>query len=125
MHECTLFRERRLPQTFHAAAAGLQHPGVHVEAGLGHELVPHQVGVVGRGDEVVAERLRHVLGHHVVLWVEDVPRRAAHVAGETWVTHTQNLFYNVLQLKMKMNIPYWTSPGSPLPVSVNFRSFGA
>ena len=68
--------------TFHAAAARLQHPGVHVHPGLGHELVPHQVGVVGGGDEVVAEGPVHVLVHLVVLGTEDVPRRAAHVVGE-------------------------------------------
>ena len=70
--------------TLHTAAAGLQHPGVHVHPGLGHQLVPHQVGVVGRGDEVVAERLLHVLQHAVVLRVEDVPRRAAHVVSNAW-----------------------------------------
>ena len=48
------------------------------------ELVPHQVGVVGGGDEVVAEGAVHVLVHLVVLGTEDVPRRAAHVVGEAW-----------------------------------------
>ena len=70
-------------QTFHAAAAGLQHPGVHVHPGLGHELVSHQVGVVGGSDEVAPQRLSHVLVHIVVFWVEDVPSRTAQVVGET------------------------------------------
>lgn len=70
--------------TFHTAAAGLQHPGIHVHPGLRHQLVAHQVGVVRGGDEVVAQRLGHVLVHVVVLWVEDVPSWAAHVICKTW-----------------------------------------
>jgi len=70
--------------TFDAATAGLQHPGVHVHPGLGHQLVAHQVGVVRGGDEVVAQRLVHVLVHFVVLGVEDVARRAASVVRDTW-----------------------------------------
>lgn len=70
--------------TFHTAAAGLQHPGVHVHPGLGHELVAHQVGVVRGGDEVVAQWLGHVLVHGVVFWVENVPGRTAHVVCKTW-----------------------------------------
>lgn len=79
-------RGRRVPEppplTLHAAAAGLQDPGVHVHSRLGHELVAHEVGVVGRGDEIVAERPRHVLVHAVVLRVEDVTSRAPRVVGE-------------------------------------------
>lgn len=33
--------------TLHTAAAGLQDPGIHIYPRLGHELVPHEVGVVG------------------------------------------------------------------------------
>lgn len=68
--------------TLHAAAAGLQDPGVHIRPRLGHELVAHEVGVVRRGDEVVAQRPCHVLVHAVVLRVEDVTSGAPRVVGE-------------------------------------------
>lgn len=73
--------KRRL--TLHAAAAGLQHPGVHVGLGVGQELVSGQVRVVGGGDEVVAKRLVHVLVHLVVQRVENVTRWASHETCET------------------------------------------
>lgn len=69
--------------TFYTAAAGLQHPGVHVGLGVGEELVAGQVRVVRRGDEVVAQGLLHVLIHLVVQRVEDVTRWAAHEIRET------------------------------------------
>lgn len=69
--------------TFYTAAAGLQHPGVHVGLGVGEELVSGQVRVVRRGDEVVAQGLLHVLIHLVVQRVEDVTRWAAHEIRET------------------------------------------
>ena len=68
--------------TLHAAAAGLQDPGVRVRPRLGRELVAHEVGVVRRGDEVVAQRPRHVLVYAAVLRVEDVARGAPSVVGE-------------------------------------------
>lgn len=70
------------PRTLHAAAAGLQHAGIHARPRLRRELVARQVGVVGRADEVVAERPRHVLVHGVVARVEDVPGRAPRVVRE-------------------------------------------
>lgn len=69
-------------RTLHAAAAGLQHAGVHARPRLRRELVAREVGVVGRADEVVAERPRHVLVHVVVARVEDVPGRAPCVVRE-------------------------------------------
>lgn len=69
-------------RTLHAAAAGLQHAGVHARPRLRRELVAREVGVVGRADEVVAERPRHVLVHVVVARVEDVPGRAPRVVRE-------------------------------------------
>lgn len=70
--------------TFDTAAAGLQHPGVHIHPRLWHQLVTHQVGVVRGSDEIVAQRLVHVLVHVVVFWVENVPRWAAHIIRKTW-----------------------------------------
>lgn len=69
--------------TFYAATAGLQHPGVHVCLGVGEELVSSQVCVMRGGDEVVTQRLLHILIHLIVQRVEDVTRRTAHEAGET------------------------------------------
>lgn len=67
-----------LKPTFDTAAAGLQHPGVHVSLGVGEELVSGQVSVVGRGDEVTTQGLLHVLVHLIVQGVEDVACWAAH-----------------------------------------------
>lgn len=69
--------------TFYAAAAGLQHPGIHVSLGVGEELVSGQVRVVRGGDEVVAQRLLHVLIHLVVQRVENVTCWTAHETCET------------------------------------------
>lgn len=69
--------------TLHAAAAGLQHPGVHVGLWVGQQLVSSQVRVVRGGDEVVAKRLVHVLVHLVVQRVENVTGRASHETRET------------------------------------------
>lgn len=69
--------------TFHTAAAGLQDPGVHVCLGMGEKLVPSQVRVVRGGDEVVTQRLIHVLIHLVVQRVENVARRTAHETCKT------------------------------------------
>lgn len=66
--------------TFYAAAAGLQHPGVHVGFGMGEKLIPSQVRVMRRGDEVVTQRLIHVLIYLMVRGVENVTRRTAHEA---------------------------------------------
>ena len=74
---------RRSTVTFHTAAAGLQHPGVHVGLGVGEELVSSQVRVMRGGDEVVTQRLLHVLIHLVVQRVEDVTCWAAHEACKT------------------------------------------
>lgn len=68
--------------TLHTAAAGLQDPGIHVCPRLGRELVAREVGVVRRGDEVMAQRLGHILVHAAVLRVEDVTGRAPCVVGE-------------------------------------------
>ena len=69
--------------TLHTATASLEDVGVHVHPGLGQKLVSCQVGVVGRGDVVVAQGLGHVLVHRVVLWVEDVSCWTPHVIGES------------------------------------------
>lgn len=69
--------------TFYTATARLQHPGIHVCLGVGEELVSSQVCVMRGGDEVVTQRLLHVLIHLIVQRVEDVTRRTAHEAGET------------------------------------------
>lgn len=69
--------------TFYTAAARLQHPGVHVGLGVGEELVSGQVGVVGRSDEIIAQRLLHVLIYLMVQRVKNVTRRAAHETCKT------------------------------------------
>lgn len=69
--------------TFHAAAARLQHPGVHVRFGVGEKLVSSQVGVMRGGNEVVTQRLVHVLIDLMVQRVENVTGWAAHETGET------------------------------------------
>lgn len=38
---------------------------------------------MGGGNEIVTEGLRHVLVYLVMLWVEDVPSRTAHVICKT------------------------------------------
>ena len=75
--------------TFHTATACLQNIGIHFHSGLRQQLVPWQVSVVGGGNEVVIQRLRHVLVYLVVLRVEYVPCRTPHEVGKTWeVGHT-------------------------------------
>jgi len=69
--------------TLHAAAAGLQHPGVHVGLGVREKLVSGQVCVMRRGDEVVRERLLHVLIHLMVQRVENVTCWTAHETCKT------------------------------------------
>jgi hypothetical protein len=69
--------------TFHTATASLEHIGVHVYPGLRQKLVPCQVGVVGRGYEVVTQGLSHVLVHTMVVWFKDVSCWTSHVIGET------------------------------------------
>lgn len=88
---CHLFSK----PTFHTAAARLQHPGVHVGLGVGEQLVSSQVRVVGRGDEVAAQGLLHVLVHLVVQRIEDVARWAAHEICESWWKCTEiiNFFF--------------------------------
>ena len=46
-------------------------PDVSFHTALPSELVLHQVGVVGGGDKVMAQRLVHVLEDASPLWVED------------------------------------------------------
>lgn len=46
-------------------------PDVSFHTALSSELVLHQVGVVRGGDEVMAQRLAHVLVDAPPLWVED------------------------------------------------------
>ena len=46
-------------------------PDVPLHTALASELVLHQVRVVGGGDEVMAQRLAHVLEDAPPLWVED------------------------------------------------------
>lgn len=74
IHKCYL--------TLHTAAAGLQDPSIHVRLGVGQQLISSQVGVVGRGYEIVTQRLIHVLIDLVVLRVEHITDWAPHVAGE-------------------------------------------
>jgi len=57
-------------------------PDVALDAALAPDLVLYQVGVVGGGDEVVAERLAHVLPQHPVPGVEDGALRGAEVHEE-------------------------------------------
>lgn len=45
-------------------------------------MVVYEVGVVGRGDEIVVERSRYVLVYVVVFRVEDVISRVSRVVGE-------------------------------------------
>lgn len=68
--------------TFYTAAARLQHPGVHVGFGVGEQLVSSQVCVMRGGDEVVTQRLLHVLIYLVVQRVENVTCGAAHETRE-------------------------------------------
>lgn len=63
--------------TFHTTAASLENIGVHFHPGLRQKLISCQVGVVRGGNEVIIQRLRHVLGHLGVLGVENVPCRTA------------------------------------------------
>jgi len=69
--------------TLHTATACLQNIGVHFHTGLREQLVSCQVRVVRGGNEVVTERLRHVLVDLIVLMVEDITCRTSHVVGET------------------------------------------
>lgn len=46
-------------------------PDVSLHTALSSELVLHQVRVVGGGDEVMAQRLAHVLEDAPLLWVKD------------------------------------------------------
>lgn len=70
--------------TLHTATACLENVGVHFHSGLRQQLVSRQVGVVWRGNEVVTQRLCHVLVHLIVLGVEDIRCGTAHVVGKTW-----------------------------------------
>lgn len=70
--------------TLHAAAARLEHPGVHVGLGVGEKLVSSQICVVRGSDEVVTQRLLHVLIHLMVQRVENVTRWTAHETCKTW-----------------------------------------
>lgn len=72
-----------LALTLHTATASLENIGVHFDSRLRQQLVSCQVGVVRCGDEVVTQRLRHVLVHLVVIRVEDITCRTSHVVGET------------------------------------------
>lgn len=96
--------------TLHTAAAGLQNPGIHVYPRLGHELVTHEVGVVGRGDEVVTQRLCHVLVHSVVLRVEDVTGRAPRVVGKACSIHRRAVVYLRLWARLMTTCPQVESP---------------
>lgn len=69
--------------TLYAAAAGLQDPGIHVGLGMGEELVTSQVRVMRGSDEVVAQRLIHVLIHLMVQRVENVTCWTAHETCKT------------------------------------------
>lgn len=89
------------PLTFHAAATRLQHPGVHVSLGVGQELVSSQVCVMGGCDEVVAQRLIHVLIHLVVQRVENVACRTAHETCKT---------YGKYRYKNKMTMTFHAGP---------------
>lgn len=57
-------------------------PDVALNAALASDLVLNQVGIVGGGDEVVAERLAHVLPQCLVPGVEDGALRGAEVHEE-------------------------------------------
>lgn len=69
--------------TLHTATACLKNIGIHFHSRLGKQLVSCQVSVVRGGDEVVSQRLSHVLVHLIVLGVEDVASRTPHEVGET------------------------------------------
>lgn len=70
--------------TFHTATACLENIGVHFHSRLREQLVSCQVGVVWGGNEVVTQRLCHVLVHLIVLRVEDITCRTPHEVGKTW-----------------------------------------
>lgn len=57
-------------------------PDVALDAAVASELILYQVGVVGGGDEVVAEWLAHVLPQPPVLGVEDGALQGAEVHEE-------------------------------------------
>lgn len=46
-------------------------PYIPFHTAVSSELVLHQVGVVGGGDEIMAQRLAHVLEDTLPLWVKD------------------------------------------------------
>ena len=72
-----------LALTLHTATTSLDNIGIHFHSRLRQQLVSSQVGVVRCGNEVVTQRLRHVLVHLVVFRVEDITCRTSHVVGET------------------------------------------
>lgn len=64
--KATLSNHTRLRRLFQQAL-----PDISLHTALSSELVLHQVGVVGGGDEVMAQRLAHVLEDAPPLWVKD------------------------------------------------------
>ena len=58
--------------TFDASAAVIERADVALDAGGPAQLVLHEVGVVGTGDEVVRQRVRHLLAHLTVRPAEDI-----------------------------------------------------
>lgn len=70
--------------TLHTATAGLQNIGIHFHSRLREQLVSCQVGVVWGGNEVVIQRLRHVLVHLIVLRIKYITCRAPHEVCKAW-----------------------------------------
>lgn len=62
-------------------------PDVSLHAAMSSELVLHEVGVVGGGDEIMAKRLAHVLEDAPPLWVKDGALSRAKVHQEAVKCH--------------------------------------
>lgn len=68
-------------------SAGKGLPDVGLGAAVSSQLVLGEVGVVGGGDEVVSQRLSHVLVNSAVLGVEHTVLLGQHVHGEAVGSH--------------------------------------
>lgn len=77
-------------------------PDVSLHTALSSELVLHQVGVVGGGDEVMAQRLAHVLEDAPLLWVKDGVLSGAKVHQEAVKCHgIQQLGWKYRRIRSK------------------------
>lgn len=62
-------------------------PDIRLGTALTHDLVSGKVGVVGRGDEVMTERVAHILIHSAMLWIKHNVLLGQHVHCETIGCH--------------------------------------